>query len=395
MDWYVYVDVSIGAQAVKQPAEDFCKKCGTKAECYPKMTDKDIAEAYNNPNDLNFKREFDKIDECMVDPGLRDFNIATVQAQNKMGMRMKIVVGCVTPDDFTAHFKCAPHTVPGVKVLSGTINEEFHGMNFVAVPLHNIPRGLPYRELEVFSEVTNVVVETMLEPSQHFRQSLASEAFAALNAQTLGAREAHFKFSGMSGLMTYDDIKSKCEKIQEERRAAEEGGAGTGPMQPVLESTAPLPPRKRGVTPAILAGVAAPKGKAKAPGPAVPKRRVPAALPPAARGANPVPKSSCQAGVLKCQLDASASGSAPPASSMSVVPERPAVGGPATEAEAVYPSLSIVAILKGENLGRSLTGVLALESLRIVSLCVRFYIPIPRAFVFGGGCLSCSVPSQV
>lgn len=316
--------------------------------------------------------------------GEKNFRSTEVHGQNIMGAKVEVRYALPTHAEFVAHFGMKPEAIPGVKLVTEVQDEECQPMSGVLLSLDNCPQALAHRTITLFSEVRNVIAETVLDSAKQIRAEQGLDTFTFCNRAMVSGRTGGLRAPGNGmprDILRVADIADKVASIQNAREKAEadaeipDQGMDMDDMHDDILSPAPA----RGLAPAGIVAIASNKGKAKGAGikhsstKGGGKRGNKGSVGPGRGGGNTAAGGSRQtqapstsgASLAVCRsLDfpsgiSSGSGAQSPldASGASVV------GSSATvrALEIPYPSIKLDLILSGEPLRRSINGVARFE----------------------------------
>lgn len=131
-----------------------------------------------------------------------------------------------------------PDSVPGVKLVSmidesGSTDRQLMG---VLVSLAGLPPAVPFRRCELYTDISNCVIETVLRTEGVLREGHAQDAWQTVNRSTVDAREPSLK--NLFSLPTAEDLRELVEKHREEQRERERQMLAAATSGSVAESTA-------------------------------------------------------------------------------------------------------------------------------------------------------------
>lgn len=230
--WYDDVPMLKGSEIVNMPTGDACLPCGQAGEGWPNLTRQQIIVLVNN--DKPFKKAFFEARERTKVLHEAEFTPSHVFTESRMGMRVHNEAGLVSEEDFTSHLGYPPAEVPGITVVSvvdesGAVGHKRLG---VLMQFEDIPNHLPYRNVTLYSDIANVLVETKLRPQDLIRDKQAVEKWEACNKDTVKARASQmqnglFQVPGFADITKCVDKHKVLLKQKEVELSLQEDGAGT------------------------------------------------------------------------------------------------------------------------------------------------------------------------
>lgn len=360
----------MNGQVEHRPVGQLCLHDGTVMEAFPNKSVDDMV-AFRKT--VNGRKEYDKASEkaAALQLSQRAFKPSSVSAHNSLGVRMEVRYSLVSFQDFAAHFS-VPHTAIEslkLKVLNGVLNEEAEMVSGVLLRPEGLPTSLRYRTIVLYSDMSNVIIESAMDSASQLRHSQAKETYSFCNRATLGSREGPLRTAGPSlpAMLTYNEVAKAAKQIQASRELQE---AGASAADEVLEGEGQ--PRRGLQAPSIGVMATAPKKQARSGaggrGAGAQRRAAPTGIAAPSRSsarsmagdfATPPAKrqrAGGSSGLLRHALDSTCSPGQAGRSD----------AGSGSGLATMYPKLNIDAILRGSLLGRTLYGVwpLAARSVR-------------------------------
>ena len=106
---------------------EVCEVCGLVTEAYPSRALPELAEEYHQSSTSALHKEFDesRTNQEKVGVDWRSFKLADVDSTNTVGLEIYQDVLFAKTDDFTAHYRMPPSSLP-IKhgIVEGLFDEE-------------------------------------------------------------------------------------------------------------------------------------------------------------------------------------------------------------------------------------------------------------------------------
>lgn len=398
-EWYMKVPVLRNGVLVLVPNGSACLDDGIIASTFPLLNWQHVVEYYFSRKD--FRVEFDTTKLVKLGSAPRTFIPAQVGGRTESGYTMKSLHAVITDDEFLTIAKVSARAV-GLETSECFLSDEGRTAVCLIVSLVGLPDKYRYRVIEFFTTVSNFMDEFTLLQGSQYRPGQAKDLLTLLKNTTVNGRPASLRDTAQVGRLVYKwpQVEEMVDKyvvpLEVAEAAALETAGGVQPLThyvpgvqlpsavaaavpewaPILERAAraerqlalssPAPQQKRQPCAPAAAAATAPACTAKASG--VSQRFSRGSLSKGSRG-----NASSSAGVPQVRATSSAASGPADRSSRCSQGLRYSAdangeqskeeGGSAlalvvnvTGIESSYPSISILKILGGECLGRSVTG---------------------------------------
>lgn len=191
--WYQMARQAVDNVVQMVPVGNKCLAHGQAAEGFPLMEWNDICSRCTS-EPRGFRVQFEHAVRVVLKKATPMFRPSEVFGQNLLGARMETRYAFISGPDFLAEFGMQPESVPGLKLISGMLDEE--GQCITGVLMHmqeGLPQHLAYRTVTLFSEMRNLVSETVLSAGKQVRKEQGFDVFQWCNKAIVAGRAGNLR----------------------------------------------------------------------------------------------------------------------------------------------------------------------------------------------------------